>query len=130
MDGNSRFQLKFHRETRELPVYVLTVGKDGPGIKPVEAPPPREPAGYFDVQLQFAPDSITGNPFGLPAPIPPGAGPAPVPGGGPISSVGASDPQGPAIFTAIQEQLGLKLDSSRNPVEVLIIESAEKPSEN
>jgi uncharacterized protein (TIGR03435 family) len=38
------------------------------------------------------------------------------------------DPNGPALFTAIQEQLGLKLESSRDPVSVLVIDHLEKPT--
>jgi uncharacterized protein (TIGR03435 family) len=42
----------------------------------------------------------------------------------------AAEPEGPSIFTAIQEQLGLKLESTRAPVPMIIIDSVEKPSEN
>jgi uncharacterized protein (TIGR03435 family) len=66
----------------------------------------------FDVRLTFAPDAaLAGLPGGAP--------------GAPLANA-----SGASIFTAIQEQLGLKLESGTGPVEVLVIDSVEKPSEN
>ena len=70
--------------------------------------------GQYDFDLKWAPESGAGfNPFGGP---PPGAqGPA-------------VDPDAPNIYTAVQEQLGLKLDNTRGPVEVVVIDRIERPS--
>lgn len=176
-----RFQLKIHRETRELPVYALVPAKNGlklPAPKPGSCeepvvgapmewaggrmpPPGQTPAlspkcgaigiqlqpagaqmrggkiampelvrmlsmamgrsvidktgftGLFDLQLAFMPDDTT---TALPPP-PPGAAP-------PLES------SNPPIFTALQEQLGLRLESTKGPVEVIVVDHLEKPTAN
>jgi uncharacterized protein (TIGR03435 family) len=70
-------------------------------------------AGNFDVDLTYTPDQMPAA-RGL---APPGA-PAPP----------AIDPNGPSIYTAIEEQLGLKLDSTRASVDVLVIDNVEPPT--
>jgi len=75
-------------------------------------------AGRFDIRLQWAP-SAAEDLFGVPMEI--------------IDMKGVTvkpDPSGPSIFSAIQEQLGLKLESAKAPVDVLVIDHVEKPSEN
>jgi len=146
-----RFHLSVHRETKEQPVYALVVGKTGSKLQPAKEGSPGKiqwrrnqftadgvqlqmltPAlasilgrpvidktgltGNFDLTLEWAPDP---NPsFGNFGPAP-GAD-APPPG----------DPNGPSIFTAVQEQLGLRLESEKGPVEIVVIDRVEKPSEN
>ena len=169
-----RFKLKLHRETRELPIYDLTVAKGGPklpaakaagcvsfppGTKPHPVPgkvdcgyvsgpyggftsglfrimgrkvhvadlvrelisvldrPVLDKTGYngeFDLDLSFTPDdALKGFPY-----FEPGAG-----GGSRIPNL-------PNIFAALEEQLGLKLTSAKGPVEVLVIDHAERPATN
>ena len=74
--------------------------------------------GVYDVSLKFTPDPGLGgggNPFGPPPPGAPQLAPD-------------ADPNAPNIFTAVQEQLGLKLDSTRGPVPVTVIDRIEKPT--
>jgi uncharacterized protein (TIGR03435 family) len=66
-------------------------------------------SGVFDATLRFTPDRIPNGP------------------GVPDYSI---DPDGPSIFTALQEQLGLKLNARTGPVDVLVIDRAELPSAN
>jgi uncharacterized protein (TIGR03435 family) len=176
-----RFQLKLHRETRELPAFDLTIAKSGfklkealagPGAEPPESlppPPPGTPPPVTAAALPTPPPGIAmGFPFGFAAsrvefralvrhleeilarPVIDKTGikgvydfklvfsreglsnnepttPPSTTGGGP--GLNASDPR-PSIFTALQEELGLRLEASRGPVEVLIIDSVQKPSEN
>lgn len=71
-------------------------------------------AGRFDIYLEFSSDQVTPGLLGL----------------APDAPATASDPTGPTIFTAIQEQLGLKLEPAKGPVEFLVIDHVERPSEN
>ncbi len=72
--------------------------------------------GNFDMDLRWTPDQV------------PQASPGgPLPGAPPPSTI---VPNGPSLFTALQEQLGLKLESQRGPIEVVIIDSAERPTED
>jgi uncharacterized protein (TIGR03435 family) len=67
----------------------------------------------YDFALKFAPESA-----GAPGPF------AMMPGGPPLPPI---DPDAPSFVTAVQEQLGLKLENARGPVEVVVIDKIEKP---
>jgi bla regulator protein blaR1 len=71
--------------------------------------------GTYDIDLTWTPEQI-----------PQGRGDAP-PGAPALPPI---DPNGPSLFTALQEQLGLKLDSTRGPVDVLVVERVERPTED
>ena len=165
-----RFQLRFHRETKEMPIYALTVAKSGklapancvqydeknrPAPPAAGQPPIRfcgnirggrsGPnstldamgismadfirwlsnvtgrtivdktgfAGTFDAKMEYMPEMAQGAP-----PTGDGAPPPPV------------ENAAPSLFTALQERLGLKLESERGPVEILVIDRVERPTEN
>jgi uncharacterized protein (TIGR03435 family) len=63
---------------------------------------------------------------GLTDQIPQGRGEPPT-GAPPIPAI---DPNGPSLFTALQEQLGFKLEPARAPVHVLVIDKAEQPTDD
>jgi uncharacterized protein (TIGR03435 family) len=149
-----RFQLKIHRETKEMPVYALVVAKNGTKLKANAGEPgPRLRMGRGQLNGTKVPlkmlvqqlaqqlgrpvvdkTGLTGDyDFTLTWTPQPGEGGAMFAGpGGPGGPEGPppSDPDGPSIFAAIQEQLGLKLESDKGPVEILVLDQVEKPTEN
>jgi uncharacterized protein (TIGR03435 family) len=147
-----RFQLKFHKDTKELSAYVLTVSKSGSKLKKSQGDPSGLPglwfrglgvltvtnatmgdfchlmqsavldrpvvdqtglAGRWDFLLKWTPDESQFAGMGVKVPPPTDAADAP-----------------PPLFTALQEQIGLKLDAGKAPVGVLVLDHVEKPSGN
>jgi uncharacterized protein (TIGR03435 family) len=219
-----RFGLKVHKESKEVPIYALVVGKNGPKLKPAAELPPNAPGapqpkpgsgdgpglssgpsaptvafgaggaggsmgganvnvnrnfsgggrvngpgttmmrvengrmvltskgvevarlvdmlsrqvdrpivdntgitGYYDVDLEFKPEGgAMGGMRGMPMPMPRGDG-----GGAPGGSPAPDAVEAPSIFTAIQDQLGLKLESKKGPIDTIVVDHCEKaPIEN
>jgi uncharacterized protein (TIGR03435 family) len=146
-----RFRLKMHTETRSMPAYALVMARRDrkPGRNLMNCstlPDPtkcgiRSPGahfvgdgismarlsnllsmivqrsvvdrtellGSFDITLDYAPDQTLGYPLGAPPPS------------------GAVTPDGPSLFTALEEQLGLKLRSTKAAVDVFVIDSVAQP---
>lgn len=135
-----RFRLKLHRESRELPVYWLVVGRNGPKIQQAKDESRSYQVrrgslntrttmtalanvfsnwlerlvldrtgleGTYEVKMEWIPDESVS----------------------PDEPEVASRP-GVSLFSAVQEQLGLRLEPRKGPVEILVIKAAEKPSEN
>lgn len=147
-----RFQLKFHKDKKELSVYALSPAKAGPKLTKSGSDPGTPPGlGFrglgklnvrnatlaefaqlmqssvldrpvvdqtaltdrYDFTLNWTPDESQFGGAGIKVPPPSDAADAP-----------------PALYTAIQEQIGLKLEPAKAPVDVLVIDKLEKPSEN
>ena len=132
---SDRFRLKAHRETRLVPVYALTIAKSGPKLHPTTPDEHRSIDSYpGTIEATNAPmtlfiDELSGK---VDRPVVDKTGltesfdftlrwSAEIPG---------VDPGLGSIFTAIQDQLGLKLEAEKHPFEVLLIDSIERPSAN
>jgi uncharacterized protein (TIGR03435 family) len=135
-----RFRLQFHRETRTVPGYTLTVAKGG--IKAELADPERHSSGnggrgFFDVMasppstLTFRLSALLGRPvidmtgekrrFDFHLRWTPDDAQA---------GADSATPDRPSLVTALQEQLGLKLESGKVTADVLVVDHAELPTEN
>ena len=147
-----RFQFKFHKDKKELSVYVLSVFKTGQKMTKNDSAPNGLPglffqglgklnvrnalmsdftglmqsavldrpvvdqtglAGRFDFTLNWTPDDSQFGGMGAKVPPPTDSADAP-----------------PNLYTAIQEQIGLKLEATKAPADVMVIDHVEKPSAN
>jgi uncharacterized protein (TIGR03435 family) len=147
-----RFQLNFHREKKELTVYTIVPGKTGPKLTGSEGDPNGLPTlGFRGLGSLFARNANMSDFAGLmqtlvlDRPVVDRSGVSGRydftlnwtadesqfggrPGQPPQRPDNADVP--PDLFTAIQQQLGLKMESAKLPVEVLVIDHVDKPSEN
>jgi uncharacterized protein (TIGR03435 family) len=141
-----RFQLKVHHETRVLPVYVLVVAKNGPKLKESKAKGCTTNSGRDSISIQGCASvatlaeklaenlgrividktGIEGG-FDIDLKWTPDDGTAPKLNG---TAEPLTDASWPSIFTALDEQLGLKLESKKGPVDVIVIDHIERPSAN
>jgi bla regulator protein BlaR1 len=137
-----RFQLRLHRDKRELSVYAIRIAKGGPKLIPAANPAaePDQDAKSHGTEVTVTitsasvADFILGMQFFLDRPLVDQTG---LTGRYDFSlrytydETHATDPDAPpGKFTAIQEQLGLKLDTVKAPIDVLVIDHIERPSEN
>jgi len=146
-----RFKLALHRDKKEQSVYALTAARAGSKMTPSAGDPNGLPGlafqglgklvvvnatmadfaglfqtsvldrpvvdqtgitGRYDFTLNWTPDESQFRGMGLTIPPPP------------------DNATLPSLFTAIQEQVGLRLESTRAPADVLVVDKAEKPTEN
>jgi uncharacterized protein (TIGR03435 family) len=140
-----RFRLTIHRETKEVSGYALTVGKGGAKLTAAKdtdgatlgAPVQRRTDGSVNQHFVARRTSMTYVALMLGVltrkPVVDRTG---ITGEFTFDvefapeNAAAGDSSAPSLFTAIQEKLGLKLESAKVPAEVLVIDRAEKPSEN
>lgn len=128
-----RFKLKVHREIRQRPVYTLTIARNGPKLHPSDSSD-----GFLGRKGIRGP--ITGRRASMPGLA---ATLSTLMGRKVIDQTGltgvydftlefappdADDSPLPALVTALQEQLGLRLEATNGPVEVLVVDDAEKPT--
>ena len=137
----SRFDLKFHREKRELSIYAITVAKGGPKLtKHTEASNglPTQSGNGSGGGRRFTNNSMSDFALGMQAfldrPVVDETGIAGrydfVLRWSPDDSITDFPNSAPGLFTAVQEQLGLKLEPVKGPADVYVIDHVEKPSEN
>ena len=137
-----RFHLAVHREMRELQEYALVVDKGGKflAVPPTAAPNPRSGTQTTCGHMIATQATISSVLFGLSRQLRrpvvdrtgltgrydfelewrPDIGPCP----------DTANDNAPSIFTALQEQVGLRLESIKGPVETIVVDRAERPSEN
>ncbi|SPF50451.1 conserved exported hypothetical protein [Candidatus Sulfopaludibacter sp. SbA4] len=133
-----RFQLKFHRETVETPGFALVVAKNGPKLRESTAEEVGTAFSGAKKPMPGRPASLKARKYTMPmlANLLSRIG-----GHGPMMDKtglsGAYDftlswdeDAGPALTTALNEQLGLRLESHKVPVSFLVVDSAQKPADN
>jgi uncharacterized protein (TIGR03435 family) len=137
-----RFRMKTHRETRDLPVYFLVIGKSGSKLRDIagDAGPPgaivngsqqidddsrRPPKGWPALRLAHV---LSGRPE-VGRPVIDRTGLTGVYSFN-LSFSRKEGDEKPSIFTAVQEQLGLRLEAAKAPLEVMVVDHIEKPTEN
>ncbi len=143
-----RFQLKLHRDSRILPVYALELAKGGPKIKASEAPGMSSRSSHGHVTVtgismhEWATylTRRTGRPvvdltgldglYDFSLDWTPSEAEASLEPPDPDHPRSTDMAEGPSLFTAMQEQLGLKLESKKLPVEILVVDHAAAATEN
>jgi uncharacterized protein (TIGR03435 family) len=137
-----RFSLKVHRESKEGNVYALTVAKGGHKLKPPTGDdalislyrydPPTEPGVHYSLAGKRATLAMIANRLGqvLGRPVIDRTGIEGEFGFKVDYAIDDNPDSGASLPAAVQEQLGLKLEAAKGPVETLVVDHAEKPSAN